>query len=117
MSEVEDFARHYYTTVDTGDAESTVALFGEHATYRRPGYDEIRGREALLRFYGGERVIASGRHTVDEVIVDGDHAAVRGRFAGELRDGSRVEVGFADFLHYEAGLIADRTTYFFQPSV
>ena len=117
MSEVEGVVRRYYETVDSLGAEATVALFTEDATYRRPGYDVIEGREALTRFYGGERVIVSGRHTIDEIVVEGRRAAVRGRFHGELRDGTHVEVGFADFMHYEGDLIADRTTYFYQPSV
>ena len=117
MSEVEESVRRYYRTVDTMGAEATVALFTEDAVYRRPGYEVIRGREALAHFYGGERVIAEGRHTLEEVLVDGEHAAVRGQFRGVLHSGAEVDVCFADFLRYEGELIADRTTYFYEPSV
>jgi ketosteroid isomerase-like protein len=117
MSEIEDTVRRYYRTVDTLGPEETVALFADDATYRRPGYDVMRGHAALLKFYGGERVIASGRHVVDEIVVDGTHAAVRGSFRGLLRDGTEVEVEFADFLHYDAERIAERTTYFYRPAV
>jgi ketosteroid isomerase-like protein len=117
MAELEETVRRYYRTVDSLGSDATVALFSENAVYRRPGYDAICGRAALTDFYGGVRVIASGHHTVDDILIDGDRAAVRGRFHGVLRDGEEVDVGFADFLHYEADLIADRTTYFYQPSV
>jgi steroid delta-isomerase len=117
MSEVEETVRRYYRTVDTLGAAATVALFTEDAVYRRPGYEVIRGRAALAHFYGEERVIAEGRHTVEEVVVNGEHAAVRGVFRGMLRGGEEVDVGFADFLRYEGELIADRTTYFYKPSV
>lgn len=117
MSEVEEAVHLYYRTVDASGPEATVALFTHNAVYRRPGYEVMRGRPALTRFYGGERVIVAGRHTVQEVVIDGSRAAVRGRFRGVLRDGAEVEVDFADFLHYDGDLIADRTTYFYKPAV
>ncbi|WP_426247589.1 nuclear transport factor 2 family protein [Nocardioides sp. LHG3406-4] len=117
MSEVEEFVRRYYTTVDTLGAVETVALFTPDAVYRRPGYAEMKGRDALAHFYGAERVIAGGQHTVESILADGASAAVRGTFRGVLRDGQDVEVGFADFMRFEYGLIADRTTYFYSPAV
>lgn len=117
MSEVEESVRRYYTTVDTLGAAETVALFTSDAVYRRPGYAEMRGRGALAHFYGAERVIAGGRHTIEAILIDGASAAVRGLFRGVLRDGKDVDVGFADFMRFEDGLIADRTTYFYNPAV
>lgn len=117
MSEVLESVRRYYTTVDTLGPVETVALFAPDAVYRRPGYAEMRGRAALAHFYGAERVIAGGQHAVESILVEGASAAVRGLFRGVLRDGKDVEVGFADFMRFEDGLIADRTTYFYSPAV
>jgi ketosteroid isomerase-like protein len=117
MSEIEESVRGYYTTVDTLGADETVALFTADAVYQRPGYAQMRGRAALTQFYGKDRVIAEGRHTLEAILVDGNRAAVRGRFDGVLRDGASAEVGFADFMTFDDGLIADRTTYFYSASV
>jgi ketosteroid isomerase-like protein len=111
--------RHYYHTVDTAGHEAVVALFHPDAVYRRPGYPPLEGRDALLAFYGGVRVIASGRHELQELLVDAPagRAAVAGRFLGHLKDGTAVTVGFADFFHVRDGLITDRTTYFDRAAV
>ena len=108
----------YYRTVDTGAPEDVVALFATDAVYRRPGYAPLVGSEELLAFYAGRRVIASGRHTVDRLLVDADTAAVQGSFRGILRDGEAVALRFADFFRIdEGGLIAQRDTYFDAPLV
>lgn len=105
--------RLYYETVDSADPTAVVELFAEDAVYRRPGYEPMVGRAALLRFYGGRRVIAAGRHVITRIVSDGPaHVAVEGRFVGRLKDGSRVDLGFADFFTLRDTLIVERTTYF-----
>lgn len=50
--------------------------------------------------------------------MDGHQVAVRGRFAGTLRDGSAASVGFADFIRYDAdGRAVERRTLFDTPAV
>jgi ketosteroid isomerase-like protein len=107
----------YYELVDAPDLDGMLALFAEDAVYERPGYEPLRGKEELDRFYGSERVIDTGRHTLDDVIADGDRVGVRGRFDGVLKDGREVSVRFADFFMLRGDLIAERHTYFFTPSV
>ncbi|MGO1398889.1 MAG: nuclear transport factor 2 family protein [Brevibacterium yomogidense] len=117
MSRTEDLARHYYTVVDAGDADTTVALFAPEATYDRPGYDTLTGPQ-IGEFYRGERVIVSGAHTVTEIIADGRRAAIRGTFDGVLKDGAEAHEGFADFMEFDdKDRIAKRTTYFFRAAV
>ncbi len=107
----------YYSSVDAGDGEAVLAWFTEDATYWRPGYPAMTGRNSLAAFYGGERVIESGAHSVEEVLVDADRVAVRGIFRGRLKDGSETVVGFADFLRYgPAGRVLERRTYFDAPA-
>ncbi|GAA5162780.1 nuclear transport factor 2 family protein [Ornithinimicrobium tianjinense] len=116
--DLEARTRHYYERVDAGDLEGVLAWFADDAVYHRPGYAPMAGRAALADFYGGERVIVSGAHDVEEVVGDGDHVAVRGVFTGTLKDGSSVEVGFADFIRYdEHARAVERRTYFAQPAV
>lgn len=110
--------RTYYERVDAADLEGVLDWFAEDAVYHRPGYEPMQGREALRAFYGGERVIVAGAHTLDDIVVDGDRVAVRGTFAGTLKDGSSVTVGFADFISYDAeGRAAQRRTFFAAPAV
>lgn len=118
MSDLLARTRHYYERVDADDLDGVLDWFAEDAVYHRPGYPPMRGRAALADFYGGERVIESGTHTLDEVLVDGQRVAVHGRFEGTLKDGSRVDVGFADFITYDPdGRAAERRSFFAVASV
>lgn len=119
-SSAEAVVRAYYDAVDADDVETLIGLFAADATYGRPGYEPFVGHEALRAFYTGDRVIASGTHTLDAVVVDatGEQVAVHGRFEGTLKDGSAAAVRFADFYVLdEAGLFARRTTFFHAPAV
>ena len=116
--QVEDCVRRYYELVDAGDVEGVLDCFAPEAVYHRPGYDPMVGGAALAAFYGGERVIADGRHVLEEVLVDGARAAVHGRFEGTLKDGSAAAVGFADFFVLDGrGAFASRRSYFDRPAV
>lgn len=114
----EQLVRNYYTLVDAQDFDGLVELFAEEAVYRRPGYEPLVGRTNLAGFYGGERVIVEGRHSVTELVADGNKVAVNGDFAGTLKDGKRAELRFADFFTLNPdGLFASRETFFFAPMV
>lgn len=116
--DLEARTRHYYERVDADDVDAVLDWFADDAVYHRPGYDPMEGRAALADFYGGGRVIASGSHTLDDVLLDGRRVAVRGVFAGALKDGSLVRLGFSDFITYdEAGRAVERRSYFAQPAV
>lgn len=118
MTDLEGRTRLYYDLVDAGDVEGVLGWFAEDAVYHRPGYAPMQGRGALAAFYGGERVIESGRHVLDEVIVEGSRVAVRGRFEGTLKDGSAAALGFADFIVYDPdGRACERRSYFEVPAV
>ncbi|MCR1783811.1 nuclear transport factor 2 family protein [Nocardioides carbamazepini] len=121
MSELSGDAlvRLYYHTVDTADAAAVVSLFSEEAAYRRPGYPPMVGRQALLQFYGSDRVIEAGQHRIAQVVSGSDptQVAVAGRFTGRLKDGSQVDLGFADFFTVRDSLIVARATFFDSPAV
>ncbi|GMA21432.1 nuclear transport factor 2 family protein [Arsenicicoccus piscis] len=108
----------YYTYVDADDVSALVDLFAPDAVYRRPGYEPIQGHAGLREFYTGERVIVSGRHQVQTMVIESDTAAVSGTFEGELRDGSSASLEFADFYTFdETGRFASRQTFFYAPLV
>lgn len=117
MADIRELALQYYATVDAGNDDATADLFAADATYDRPGYDTFVG-PAIREFYKGDRVIASGAHTVAEVLVDGNRAATHGEFNGKLKDGSDAHEGFADFFEFNAaGEITKRTSYFYRAAV
>lgn len=118
MPDLKALTLRYYEAVDSGDVDSVLEVFSSDATYRRPGYDPMVGQEALRDFYSGDRVIESGKHTVIELLVEGEHTAVRGSFAGKLKDGSTVELEFADFFTFDpAGKVTHRQSFFYAPLV
>lgn len=118
METPEETVRRYYTLVDAQQYADLVQLFAEDSVYRRPGYDPLIGRDALISFYSGTRIITGGRHTINELIADGDKVAVAGRFAGTITGGKEVDIRFADFFTLAAdGLIHLRDTFFFAPLV
>ncbi|WP_309132321.1 nuclear transport factor 2 family protein [Brevibacterium sp.] len=117
MPSVTELVQRYYSTVDAGDPGATSALFAPGSRYDRPGYPPMVG-EQITEFYHGERVIESGAHTLNEILIEGDRAAARGVFKGRLKSGAEVTVGFADFFLFDVdGLIAERTTYFYRGAV
>jgi len=108
---LESRARAYYEHVDDEAYEDLFDLFSDSIVYERPGQDEIRGMEEFRRFYLEERPLEEGSHSIHDITVDGDTAAVRGTFTG-LQDDTRVEFGFADFLVFdENSEITHRYTY------
>jgi ketosteroid isomerase-like protein len=110
--------RAYYRCVDADDVDGLLELFAPDAVYRRPGYESMRGRDALEAFYRNERVIEKGRHTVVTVTQELPRIAVAGRFSGRLRDGREVSLEFADFFTLDGdGRFSSRETYFYAPLV
>ena len=114
VSDLRTLAQTYYDTVDTVPAD-VPPLFAPDAVYKRPGYPAFEGMDALVAFYTGERVIASGRHGITHLVPEESSRTVlvEGVFTGELKDGTAVRAPFADVLEFdEAGLIRRRQTYF-----
>ena len=107
----------YFRAVDACDIAAVLSSFAPDSEYERPGYPAIHGHDELRRFYEHDRVIASGQHVIERVVVEGDTGACWGRFTGRLRDGAAVDVRFADVYTFEAGKIKTRRTHFYAPVV
>lgn len=109
--------REYYRAVDANDVDGLLGLFSDDCVYERPGYAPLVGKPALAAFYATDRVIESGRHELTNVVAQQDSVAVEGRFVGQLKNGTAVEVRFADFFRTSGDVFVSRQTYFFEASV
>lgn len=108
----------YYGHVDAGEVSSLVGLFTDDAVYHRPGYPPLVGHADIARFYATDRVIADGRHDLEQLVVDGASVAVHGTFNGVLKDGTAVSLDFADFFTLTPdGRFSERRTFFGVPAV
>ena len=115
MEEIKDRVLALYEIVDACEWEGLRTVFCPEVIYERPGYPKIQGIEDLISFYARTRVIASGRHAVSDMAVEGSKAAVWGEFSGLGRDGKSKEARFVDVLYFEQDVIAHRITHFYQP--
>lgn len=106
-----------FQAIDSREFDRLRDLCHPEVTYERPGYEPFVGIERLLKFYREERVIASGDHHLTAVVVDDVHGACWGRFQGAHRDGSGIDVEFADTYEIENGKVRRRKSFFFQPAV
>lgn len=106
-----------FAAIDSSDWEALAQLFHEDIVYERPGYPPFAGRQRVLQFYRDERIIAAGKHHLEEVVVNDHSGACWGRFVGVLKDGREVDERFADVYVYEDGKIKARRSYFFRPAV
>lgn len=107
-----DVVTTYYHDIDRQDVDSALANFAPQAVYRRPGYDELAGINAIVAFYRERRVIDSGRHDIESIIENADEVAVRGSFRGRSRSGASLAVRFADFWRFTDRQVIERNTYF-----
>jgi ketosteroid isomerase-like protein len=113
----ENIIGEMFRAIDAREWDRLPDFFAPGAVYERPGYEPFEGLERLDRFYRHERVIASGEHRLEAVLVDGGNAACRGRFVGVHRDGSPIDESFADFYRLADGRITHRRSFFFRPAV
>ncbi|MBZ5521031.1 MAG: ester cyclase [Acidobacteriia bacterium] len=112
-----DFIRNMFGTIDNREWTALERFFLKDLIYERPGYAPLVGYDRVLQFYREERVIASGRHLLEEIVLDGDSGACWGRFVGKHKNGSSIDERFADTYKFEQGKIKLRKSYFFRPAV
>ncbi len=117
MARTRQLVDDYYRAVDAGDIDGVVACFAPDCTYERGGYAVMRGVRHVRRFYEADRVIESGRHRIDRVLVDGHTSVATGVFEGVSRSGAELHAAFADLFLFHDDLIQARTTYFLAKGV
>ncbi|MCZ8130797.1 MAG: nuclear transport factor 2 family protein [Steroidobacteraceae bacterium] len=111
------FVLQMFEAIDGGHWDRLPEFFHSDVTYDRPGYPTIRGFADLDDFYRRRRIIRSGRHTVEDVVVDGERAVATGELTATLNDGREVRLRFADAYRFADGKVAYRQTYFGTPAV
>jgi uncharacterized protein len=100
--------------IERGDHDVLETCLHRDVVYRRPGQAVLIGRDAVLDYYRRSRSAATSRILIDEMVCQGDRAVALGMVEGRARDGAPIHERFADAYGFEAGLIRDRTTYFFR---
>lgn len=100
--------RAMLAAIDAEDWETLARLLHPNAVYVAPGGARFEGRGSVLDYYRAVRGIASGRHLVEGLLAEVDHAVSWGRFDGVRRDGSAVSLSFSDIVRFEDGLIRER---------
>lgn len=106
-----------FAIIDASDWEKLSDVLDVHAVYERPGYLPLVGLDRVRQFYERERMISSGVHHVERIVVDGEYGACWGEFVGTTKTGARVTERFADAYGFAEGRIRSRRTHFFRPAV
>jgi ketosteroid isomerase-like protein len=106
-----------FYAVDRRDWGSLRYIFHPEIIYERPGYEPLAGIDRVLHFYEHERIVVSGTHHTECIIVDGNNGACWGRFVGLKKDNSQADERYADIYLFENGMIKTRKTYFFRSAI
>ena len=114
--EIREIITEYFRAVDAKDLDALFALFHDEIEYIR-GSQHIVGMKAFQEFYHNARPIDSGEHILDHIYISPPESAVRGHFVGALKDGTEINIDFADFMRYQDGKIIWRKTYFMNQEV
>ena len=107
-----DFVVGMFKAIDARDWDWLAAHFHPQIVYERPGFAVLNGRDAVLDFYRSVRQI-QGEHRITGVAVDPPFGAHWGKFVGAKKDGTPVEVDYADCYVFADGLLRHRRSYFF----
>jgi ketosteroid isomerase-like protein len=117
MKKKNDIIFKLFNAIDSSDWKSLEAIFHQEILYERPGYESFGGSDRVMYFYRNERILCSGKHHLERVVLDGNYGACWGRFIGFKKDGSEVDERFVDVYSFEDGKIRTRRSYFFRPAV
>jgi len=112
-----DLISAMFELIDRADWPGLGTLFCDDVVYERPGYSPFAGRDRVLQFYRHERIIARGTHVLERTVFGDGQGACWGRFTGTTKDGTAIEVRFAEVYRLEDARVKHRTTYFYWPAV
>lgn len=106
-----------FDAIDASNWELLVQHFDKYIIYERPGYKTLVGIDQLLYFYQYERVIASGKHYIEHIVVEEEYGSCWGQFIGLHKNGSQINERFADVYSFEKTRLKTRRSHFFRPAV
>jgi RimJ/RimL family protein N-acetyltransferase len=102
------FAQTLLSAIDAADWDGVTNCFTPDAVYTPPAGPACRGRPAIRTYYESVRPIATGVHTLQDVMHSPARIVARGIFNGTTRQGITVAMDFVDTLEVTAGLISNR---------
>ena len=102
-----------FRAIDAADFDALEQVFHPGVVYVRGGYAPFTGLDTVMNFYRMGRVLASGEHRLENIIVEGDHGACWGRFVGKKKSGEDVDLLFSDIYRFNSGKVFFRRSYFY----
>ena len=102
------FAQTLLSAIDAGDWDAVANCFTPDAVYTPPAGPACRGRAAIRTYYESVRPIATGVHTLQDVMHSPARIVARGIFNGTTRQGIPVAMDFVDMLEITASLVSNR---------
>lgn len=106
-----------FSAIDSCDWTMLINIFHQEVVYERPGYESFNGLERVLYFYQEERIVLSGNHFIEGIVVDGAYAACWGCFYGIGKNGDNLSEKYADVYSFQDGKIKTRQSYFFRRGI
>jgi ketosteroid isomerase-like protein len=106
-----------FQAVDSRDWNALRAIFHPEIAYERPGYKRFEGISQVMRFYEYDRILVSGKHDTECIVVNGNKGACWGPFIGMKNDNSNADERFADVYFFKDGMVRMRKTYFFRAAI
>src|SRR5438093_11456945 len=109
-------AASYRRTADAfraGDLETLAELFDEDVIWHIPGASplagEVRGRDALWKWFDRLREVTDGTFTLEDhdVLGNGDHVVALNVMSA-VTDGVRVHVNMVNVMHFRDGRQQER---------
>ncbi|WP_026795619.1 MULTISPECIES: nuclear transport factor 2 family protein [Planktothrix] len=117
ITDQEELIVSLFDAIDSSDFELLVKYFDQDIIYQRPGYQDLIGIDKLLHFYQYDRVISSGKHHIEKIVVAEKYGSCWGQFIGLHKNGSQLNEMFADVYSFEHSKIKTRRSYFFRPAI
>ncbi|MGJ8628503.1 MAG: nuclear transport factor 2 family protein [Sulfitobacter sp.] len=111
------FQESLFAVIDGEDWAALSDFFCDDCVYERPGYELIRGIDNLKHFYENERIIGSGKHTVEMMANKADVIFCEGVFEGVAKDGAQLAERFVDRYVLKGTKIGHRQTYFYRSAI
>ena len=106
-----------FDSIDSSNWELLVKHFDKDIIYERPGYSAIIGSDQLLHFYQHERVIAFGKHHIEQIVCEDQFGSCWGQFIGTHKNGSPINESFSDVYSFNKNKIVTRRSYFFRSAI
>lgn len=103
-----------FRAVDASDWDALPRWLHPELEYDRPGFDLLQGRDAVVQFYRTIRSIR-GEHRFEGFAIEPESGACWGRFVGTRKDGTPLDLQFADCYRFKDGLMWRRKSFFYVP--